>query len=133
MRRSTLGPSWSSGSSLAFWLHLYWKGSGESSNYPASSVPRACGQTSPEPACPPEHTLDGIRGETKIGLFHLPVLPLTHFAALKKKKFFSRLISLHRTPPPTLRTSENPRIVGGGASLSLGPLACRGLITPISG
>lgn len=42
----------------------------------------------------------------------------------------SRPLSLH---PPTPKLGALKEGVGGGASLSLGPLACGGLITPISG
>lgn len=53
------------------------------------------------------------------------------FHCLKKKNTnSSRPISLH-PPTPKLRASKEG--VGRVASLSLGPLACGGLITPISG
>lgn len=57
----------------------------ENCYHPASSIPRACGSDLPlsQPVLQSTRWM-GIRGETKIGSFHLPLLPLTHFVALKK-------------------------------------------------
>lgn len=73
---------------------------------------------------------EGGNTTTKTGLSHLLSLCRLISLSEEKKNNFSRLISLH-PPTPKLRTSKEG--VGGGASLSLGPLACGGLITPISG